>query len=309
MTVLAVDIGGMNVRASFFNSLSDWESIHTYKMPTHAQAGVPLQIADLIDFLDDAIAKHGAAGRAEAIGISVAGVINPKEGFVHRALNIGWRNLALGPLLTEHFKLPVYIDGDTFCGGIAEAKAGAGEQEDTFLFVAIGTGIGHCLLLKTRVWRGLHNAGNIFGHLKVAAEGAQCYCGGEACVCQYASGEGIKRMGKAHAPAGVAINSGKDVVDNAAAGHAWAQESLHQSTVMLSVALSHALTLLDIEYVVLGGGAVTDQWPDFTQLTQEIEKRVFPEVRPIRLARSKFGPAANIVGAAYNAFSLVNPES
>ena len=306
MSVLAVDIGGMNVRASFFSALLDWEKVKTYKMPTHAQPGVPLEISDLVGFMEKTVQENRVIKKVEAIGISVAGVIDPKAGFVHRALNIGWRNLSLGPIISEHFKLPVYIDGDTLCGGIAEAKAGAGQKEDTFLFVAIGTGIGHCLVLENRIWRGLHNAGNIFGHLKIAAEGAQCYCGGEACVCQYASGEGIKRLGKTFAPQGLEINSGGDVVDKAFEGETWAQQSLGISTEMLSIALSHAYTLLDIECVVLGGGAVTVRWPDLARLTAEVEKRVFPEVRPIRLVRSKFGSKANIVGAAYNAFTLID---
>lgn len=306
MSVLAVDIGGMNVRAAFYSSLSDWENVNTYKMPTHAQPGAPLEISDLVTFLQKSISEEGGSQKVEAIGMSIAGVINPKKGLVHRALNIGWRNLQLKSIIEDHFHVPASIDGDTFCGGIAEAKAGAGETEDTFLFVAIGTGIGHCLILENRIWRGLHNAGNIFGHLKIAAEGAQCYCGGEACVCQYASGEGIKRLGKVHATLGEAINSSKYVVDQASQGVPWAEESLALSTKLLAVSLSHAYTLLDLEYVVLGGGAVSDLWPDLPQLTEEIEKRVYPEVRPIRLARSKFGSSANIVGAAYNAFALID---
>ena len=60
----------------------------------------------------------------------------------------------------------------------AEAAVGSGAGIDHFLYVVIGTGIGHALVLNGKVWHGMHAAANVFGHIKVVDDGEACYCGG-----------------------------------------------------------------------------------------------------------------------------------
>lgn len=305
MSVLAVDIGGNNIRAAFFKNIDDWDKSKIFSTSTHEISEKPLDPLRLISFLEQLINTHSKVEKLEAIGFSIAGVTDTQKGVVRRALNIGWSNLPIRSIIEEKFNIPVSIDSDTFCGGEAELQGGLGKKEDTFLYLAIGTGIGHCLIINNHIWRGLHKAANIFGHLKTGVDGPDCYCGGKGCVCQYSSGEGIKRLGQKFSPKGELIKSGKEVVTAANDNFEWAQNALSLSTEYLALSISHVYTILDIECVVLSGGAVSNLWPDLEELTKLVEKFLFPEVRPIRLYRSKFGDKSNIVGAAYNAFNII----
>jgi glucokinase len=91
---------------------------------------------------------------------------------------------------------------------------------------------------------------------------------------------------------------GEQVVAAAEAGAPWAEAAVDEALHRLAFAMSAAYNLLDIECVVLGGGAVTEGFPVLDRLAALVEPLVYPEIRPIALRRGALGGNAAITGAA-----------
>ena len=305
MAVLAVDIGGSRTRALL---LRDHPSARTHEtMPPPVEmavraAGQALHLDDLLAFLGGHCDR--SAEPIEAVGVSVAGVLDDDRRTVRQALNVGWRDVPLQAALDDRFRCPVVLDTDAFAAARAELRLGAGRRHSTFLYVTIGTGIGHALVLDGRLWRGVHGAASTFGHLKSHADAdVPCACGGHGCLCQYASGRGMARLaarpGETRRP-----HDGPAVIAAAAHGEPWAQEVVDTAHEALAVALSHALTVVDCGTVVIGGGAVSGRWPDPAHLRERVAKLVHPQVRIEEIATSKLTHTA-LLGAALQAFDRV----
>lgn len=299
MAVLAVDIGGTSVKTAIFTS--PVQALHLSVLPTH-QFGASFTVAALADHLRAAQTAAVIDDPITSVGVAIAAVVDPRTGHVKVGENVGWRDVPLKRRLEEHLQLPVHVDVDAFCGALAEARLGAGQDLDHFLYVVIGTGIGHGLVLNRRVWHGMHAAANVFGHLKVKLAGEPCYCGGSGCVCQYASGQGLAQLGKTAVGSQLDEITGLQVVEAYCTGEQWARDVITQALKQLAFALSSYYNLLDIECTVFGGGAVSGSFPDFEHFRALLEPLVYPEIRPIVLRRAALGDKAVLTGAALLAF-------
>lgn len=305
MAVLAVDIGGTRTRALL---VRDRPSAESPALPQPAEmaargAGQPLALDGLLDFLDRLC---GAADEPmEAVGVSIAGVLDGERRTVLQALNVGWRAAPLWDALRTRFRRPVVLETDAFAAAGAELRLGAGRRHATFVYVTVGTGIGHALVLDGRIWRGVHGAACTFGHLKSGIDpdcGAACDCGGHGCLCQYASGRGIARLARREDQ--YRRHDGPGVLAAAARGEPWARTVMETATDALALGVSHALTLTDCGVAVIGGGAVSGRWPDPAQLRDRVRARLHPQVGVSEIAISRV-PHAALLGAALRAFDHV----
>lgn len=307
MAVLAVDVGGTRTRALLVPDRPDGDLRAPPPEPVEMAArtaGEPLPPSDLLDFLSRYCSA--AALPVEAVGVSVAGLLDDQRRTVQRALNVGWRDEPLWTALHSRFRCPVVLETDAFAAAHAELRLGVGRRHATFLYVTIGTGIGHALVLEGRVWRGVRGAACTFGHLKTHSgdgDAAACACGGEGCLCQYASGRGMARVARRHHD-DRRPRDGAAIVTAAARGEPWAQRVTETANDALALALSHALALVDCGTVIIGGGAVSDRWPDPARLRQQVQERLHPQVRVTEIALSHV-PHTALLGAALEAFDLV----
>lgn len=294
MGVLAVDLGGTNLRTGWCDDSPGWHAVTAIGWRHH---GFPLDIEWLTAQLQHQITYcETSVGAVNAVGVAAAAVIDPKTGNVKVGENLGWRNVALRTLLEDRLQKPVFVDVDAFCGALAEARLGSGVDQEHFLYVVLGTGIGHGLVLNRRVWRGMHAAANVFGHIKVGLGAIPCYCGGQDCLCQYASGDALTQLAKLQGTPLIA--TGASVVDAYRRQERWAAEAIETMYQTLALAVSHAFNLLDITCVIFGGGVIQADFPDLVDLQQRLETLVYPEIRPIILRRAALQKDAVLTGAA-----------
>jgi glucokinase len=294
MGVLAVDLGGSNLRTGWCDNPPGWQALTAVSWRQH---GFPLDIDWLAAYLQYQIADcETSVGVVNAVGIAVAAVIDPTTGNVKVGENLGWRNVSLQALLEDRLRKPVFVDVDAFCGALAEARLGNGVDQEHFLYVVLGTGIGHGLVLNRRVWRGVHAAANVFGHIKVGRGATPCYCGGQDCLCQYASGDALTQLAALQGTPRIA--SGANVVEAYRRQERWAAEAVETMHQTLALAVSHAFNLLDIACVIFGGGVIQPDFPDLADLQQRLETLVYPEIRPIILRRAALQKDAVLTGAA-----------
>jgi glucokinase len=302
MAVLAIDIGGTNTRMGVFTAPG--RCLERSTTP-NALLGQPVAVDRFLDYLEGQMVRARVlVNQIDAVGVAVAAVVDAQTGHIQIGENVGWQDLALGQLIRRRLGVAAYVDTDAFCGTLAESRLGAGVDWPSFLYVTIGTGIGHGFMLNHHLWHGAHAAANVFGHIKVVANGEPCYCGGAGCLCMYASGDGIayqarKRLSGATKP------SAKAVIQAAVRSEAWAAQIVDQALDALAFALSSAFNLVDIEGAILDGGAVSELYPDLSELSRRVDALVYPLMRPVSLRLGKLRGESVLQGAALLAFEAV----
>jgi glucokinase len=133
-----------------------------------------------------------------AVGMGVPGVVNPLNGRVEHAVNLGiGGSVALAPLLSARLGgVPVHADNDLNVAALGAAylmrsESGSRAGHEDLAFLALGTGVAAGLVLDGVVRRGAKGAAGEIGHIPVVADGLACPCGQRGCLEQYASGAAL----------------------------------------------------------------------------------------------------------------------
>src|SRR5512143_2463700 len=105
--VIAVDLGGTQVRAAAYPSESETPVKHR-RIGTHApNEEVFTRIVGLVQSV------WPEEDEVRAIGLSSPGPLDPHQGIILDTPNIPeWHDFPLGANLTEYFHVPVYLDND-----------------------------------------------------------------------------------------------------------------------------------------------------------------------------------------------------
>ena len=214
--------------------------------------------------LDDAgVEPMGLAG----VGVGAPGTIDTTTGTVHQVANIeGWDDpYPLGPALAAELDRAVVVGNDVNVAVEAERRFGAGRGFDSFLGVFWGTGVGGGIVMDGRVLAGRGSAGEI-GHVCAKPGGRRCNCGLEGCVEAYAGRGSLEERARDMARERPTVlfdlmnERGRDRLSSGVwlralqAGDAVAEDLLERAVQALGVGIGSAVTLLDVEAVVVGGG-------------------------------------------------------
>jgi glucokinase len=135
----------------------------------------------------------------------------------------------------------------------------------SFLGVFWGTGVGGGLVLDGRIVLGRGSAGEI-GHMCVKPGGRRCNCGMRGCVEAYAGRAALEDRARRESRKRKTIlfelqqKRGRDSLTSGVwqraveEGDKVATDLLGEAVLALGVAIGSAVTLLDVERVVIGGG-------------------------------------------------------
>lgn len=75
-----------------------------------------------------------------------------------------WSDIELGPLLSDHFNLPVWTENGANTGAICEQMLGVGRDIDNFVYLSFNYGFGAGLIIDGQLARGgFGNAGELSG--------------------------------------------------------------------------------------------------------------------------------------------------
>lgn len=287
---IGIDIGGTKIAAGVVD--------RTGRIVERAQASTPIESRDtllgaVIELARELAADHLVA----AVGIGVAGLVDPTGAIVRSASHLPLRDDPLGSDVAAALGLPVVVDNDANVGGLAELRLGAARGVNDALLVTVGTGIGGAVIVGGRVYRGWQGSAGEIGHLIVDRDGRPCPCGSHGCWEQYGSGRALMR---AAASAGFEVAHGSEVTAAAMAGDERALDVLAEIGGWLGVGIASLAAVLDPEVIVVGGGvsAAGDQLmvPVIASFRENLSargKRPEPRIVPAAL-----GPDAGLIGAA-----------
>ena len=237
--------------------------------PIAAHAGCRLRPG--YDAADGAGLLTQVPGRLVAIGVSFGGPVDAARGLVRLSHHVpGWEEIPLAEQLRAELGAPAAVDNDANVAALGEWRFGAGQGAASLLYVTISTGIGGGWVLGGRIWGGADGMAGEIGHMIVRPGGAACACGRRGCTEAEACGWAIAAKARDRlrnwkledeAFCATGLDRGQDdsitaqhVAQAAESGDALAQAVLDEAARALGSALGAAISLMNPERVVLGGG-------------------------------------------------------
>jgi len=107
--------------------------------------------------------KHNI--KVGAIGIGVPGPLDAETGVVrHPPKFKGWKDVPLGKIVYERYKLPVWIENDANVGALAEKWHGGGKDLKNFVYVLVNEGIGAGVVIDDELYQGAYDYVGEIGH-------------------------------------------------------------------------------------------------------------------------------------------------
>ncbi|MEK8088450.1 ROK family protein [Thermithiobacillus plumbiphilus] len=305
---LGIDVGGTNLRLGVYEDCTlRWDvRVPALLSELFRRADSPAAAtSQLLDLLKAGIdqALHAQPG-IQGIGIGFPGFISPKTHCLSQSPNMpGLHDWDMVTPLRAHSGLPVYLENDALAAAYGEYALTGGMVEN-MIFMGLGTGVGGGLILGRSPFPGEHGVAMEVGHIIVDPGGRLCGCGNKGCLEQYASATGIQNSYAAAVP-GERLNT-KQIAERAAQGDVHALAAFQLAGDTLGYALANMLKVLDLEYVVIGGG-VAAAWDLFyPALRQRLEADLIPALRgKIRVEASRSEDRAGILGAAMLAARLL----
>ena len=244
------------------------------------------------------------------VGIGIAAMLSDREGTVANSPHLRWRDVPFGRLLAARLPdRPIVITNDVNAIIWGEFVAGAARGCRDVLGVYVGTGIGGGVIANGQLVEGVTNSAGEIGHTKVrwGADAAPCQCGQRGCIEAYLGGSYLlariaRETGTAGTPA--------DVDRLAAAGDPWALALWQELAPLLSITLGNAVSLLNPERLVLGGGVLA-RTPVLVAMVREhmAETTNGPSWGPLSVVLAELGDDAGLVGAAQLATTRPSPTS
>jgi glucokinase len=308
---VGVDMGGTSIKALAVDNAN--RILATGKISTLAQK--PGQaISDLATLVKGTVAEAGLTlKQIEGVGIGAPGAVDPLRGIVHKAPNLGWNSVPLGPELRKLLRVPIIVDNDVNVGTVGEHALGAGEQVQQMVGIFVGTGIGSGIIIGGQLYYGFRGSAGEIGHTVLEVGGPLCGCGRRGCVEALASRTAMERDVRAAIKAGrksvvpqimkernrTRMTSG--VIARALKKHdPLMQEVMKRAEYFLGLLVANIVNLLDPERVVIGGGIAERLDEDFVAPMRPTAYEHFlnqDSAQRIKILPGRLGDNAGALGA------------
>ena len=118
------------------------------------------------------------------VGLAVAAVFDQQKECIIKAPSLEVSGYAIENLV-KFIDYPYSIDNDANAGAFVELWEHL--QGESRVYLAIGKGVGGCLIRNNEIVRGVHHRAGEFGHMTLFPNGRMCNCGQKGCLEAYLS--------------------------------------------------------------------------------------------------------------------------
>ncbi|WP_315535258.1 ROK family protein [Corynebacterium matruchotii] len=298
---IGFDIGGTNMRAGAITEAGNIIDSTATEAPHDA------------DELQEGIVRIVNKFRADhcigAVGLAIAGFLDPDCEIVRFAPHLPWRDRHARAELQAALGVPVRLEHDANAAAWGEYKFGGAQGHDNWVLFALGTGIGATLMQDGSIYRGSFGTAPEFGHIQVVPHGRPCACGKRGCLERYCSGTALEQTARellADNPVTTSILSdhpeltGKTVMDAARQSDPIATAAVTSIAEWLGLALSMVVDILDPGMILIGGGMSADHDVYLPQATEIMAANIVGSgYRPVpTVSTAKLGGNAGMIGVA-----------
>lgn len=288
--IFAVDIGGSKLLCGILTS--DGTILKTWRAE-YAPGYTPDMLFDLIRQGYNAL----GAQNCYACGVAIPGLCDVSTGTWTYSPFSGIENVPVCDMLKSMTGLPSYADNDVNISALAEKYFGVCQNVRDFLWITVSNGIGGGLFLDGKLYRGAGLTAGEIGHVIVEDNnGRACVCGSRGCLEAMASGASIsaiyqERTGK--------VLSTRELSELAENNDEQALKIFNEAGYYIGKAAAHAVNILGLDTVVLGGGVAQSFHLLENGAKQALDKYVFKRANPnVKLLRSGPGKHAALLGCA-----------
>lgn len=294
-TVLALAVGVSRSKAAVCDLTGEILAEAVLDQP--ASIGPHRLLGDAVPLLEKLLLDAGVEDTGiRGIGLSIPGSVDGENGWsVGVPALPGWERIALPPLLTERFPVPVRVDNDVNVMALAEHAAHP--DVDDLLMVKVGSGVGAGLVSGGRLQRGAWGAAGEIGHIPVHdGPGIGCGCGNVDCLEVLASGRAMVRDLTAH---GRQVSSIADVVALVKQGDPDAVRLVRVAGRRLGEVLAAAVNLVNPALVAIGGDLVGAFDPLVAGVREEIYRRsMAAATQNLRIEPGRLPGHSGVMGCA-----------
>lgn len=247
----------------------------------------------------------------EGIGIGVAGQIKSHSGLILVGPNLGWRDVPFGKIVEAQLGRHPRVVNDLSAAALGEASVGAAHGSRDVLLVFVGSGVGSGLILGGKLYEGEGGLAGEFGHMKVVPGGRLCGCGEFGCLEAYVGGHNLSlrilelaQEGKAQAivraAGGDPERIGGIALEQAAEeGDPEALALRAEVAGFLGLTIANAVTLLNPQRVILGGGVLSGMAGLRASVIEAIRQEGGrQQVAQLSIVGPALGDDAGVIGAA-----------
>ncbi len=290
MTKLAVgiDIGGTFIKAGLVGRDLKLQQQCTPVASESLSNGDEL-IAATLAVIDEALASSGnSRSDLAGIGIGCPGPLDLSKGMVLETENIFMLNgFPLRERFAETVGVPVWLDNDANVFALGEARAGAARGARYVVGVTLGTGLGWGIILDGETYHGATGTAAEYGLSAWGPSG------------NWEDHVSIRGLLNTFKELGGSADSPQKVSDLAGRGDQLALRAWREYGIVLGLAISHAVNMLDPHVVVLGG-AMVQAWNHFgPAMMESLNEHIFTLPRAqLKVVPAELGNQAALIGAA-----------
>ncbi|MGX7173615.1 ROK family protein [Enterococcus ratti] len=230
----------------------------------------------------------------EGVSISSPGVVNHEKQLIEGISALSYiHGFNIFHDLEELFRLPVTIENDANCAGMAEYYEGAAKEYQNAVFIVLGTGVGGAIFRNGQLNKGAHLYGGEFGLMLLEKDKTFSTLGTAVQMAwRYCKRKGVNQT----------TYSGKEVFELAEQGDVIAKEEVENFYHYLTKGLFNIQFTIDPEVIVIGGGISAKEGlleeinQRMKQLTTQLDLNDF---KP-KILLCNYRNNANLIGAAAN---------
>jgi glucokinase len=173
ISLIGVDLGGTKVEAGF---VRDDEILKKNYNLIDGKSEDPMVITNQIIKTIEPLFDKSIKG----IGIGVPSLVNRNKGIVYDVQNIpSWKKVHLAEIIQKEFNVPVFIDNDANCYALGEFILGKENENDLFIGVTLGTGVGSGIISSGHLLEDANCGSGEFGSIPYLDGIYEDYCSGK----------------------------------------------------------------------------------------------------------------------------------
>ena len=312
--VIAVDLGGTNIRAALCNR--EGHILKRHKQLTLAEEGPDAVIGRIIESIRNVWPGAGD-DPVKAVAVASPGPLDPFTGVVMCPPNLtGWIDVPLRAILAERLGLPVAIGNDANLAALGEQRYGAARGVKDMVYVTISTGLGTGVILNNQMVLGMHGLAAEMGHTSLDIHADWTHAGVPGSFEGHAAGPGIARFAQKKLREGrpslmlelaggdIDAVSAKEVGDAAQRNDPLALEIVAHIARIIGLGFVNLLHAFDPAMIVVGGSVSLMGDLLFDPIRQTVQQYAMQPYRDRPIVRAELGDDCGLMGAAALAFDL-----
>ncbi len=309
--LVGVDLGGTKILSGVFTT--SLKCVGRSKMSTKAERGPEAVIERIAHCVQEAVDECDLSiKQVRGVGIGSPGAIDPENGKVLFAGNLGWKDVSLKKALEAHLQVPVFLQNDCNVCTLGVHEVELEGKPRNMIGVFLGTGIGGGLILEGKLFTGFNRTAGEVGHMLLEVNGPKCTCGNRGCWEALASRSALFRQvqqavkeGQKTVLTGMLGDDLKDLRSGdlrkaIKQGDKFVEHIVEEAAKYSGIAVANLINILNPEVVVIGGGlmdALENEMMDVVIKTAR--EHAFPgSDKGVKILASKLGDDAGITGGA-----------